>query len=170
MDEVDWKIVDMLLKDARTPFSKIGEALGLGKDTIQKRVKNLHKDGTLGTPTIYFNAKKCGFEGIIDFFIKTAPGTDDISPIQEQLAKLPYLISSARTLGDYNIYASSFFRNFDDIRQITETVKNTPGVLTFEIAFYSKDTSSPIIMPFIEGKPEGSIVYKIRLKTLQKNK
>ena len=70
MDDVDWQIIDMLLKDARKPFSDIGKALGLGKDSIQRRVVKLRERGILGTPIAILDARKCGFEGIIDFFIK----------------------------------------------------------------------------------------------------
>lgn len=165
MDDIDWQIMDMLLRDARKPFSEIGKTLGLGKDSIQRRVKKLHEKGILGTPVAILDAKKCGFECIIDFFIKTDAELNDAKAFEEQLAKLPYIILIGKTLGDYNLYVSSFFRNIGDAREIIETIKKNEMVSSFNMAIYAKDTSNPLLMPFLAGNPENSIVYKIHSKS-----
>lgn len=165
MDETDWQIIDMLLRDARKPFSEIGKALGLGKDSIQRRVKKLHENGILGTPISILDAKKCGFEGIIDFFIKTEAELNDVKTFEKQLSKLPYIFTIAKTLGDYNLYVSSFFRNIGDAREIIETIKKNEMVSFFDMAIYVKDTSNPLLMPFLAGNPENSIIYKIRAQS-----
>ena len=165
MDNVDWQIMDMLLRDARKPYSEIGKAVGLGKDSIQKRVKKLQEQGILGTPISILDARKCGFEGIVDFFIKTDAELNDVKTFETQLAKLPYILTFARTLGDYNLYVSSFFRNFDDVREIVEMIKSNANFSSFEMAIYRKDVSNPLIVPFVDGNPENSILYKIMGKT-----
>jgi Lrp/AsnC family leucine-responsive transcriptional regulator len=164
MDEIDWKIMDMLLRDARMSFSEIGNSLGLGKDSIQRRVKKLQKRGILGTPTIILDSKNCGFEGIIDFFIKTNSEIKDSKEFKKQLETLPYVLITAKTLGDYNFYVSSFFRNFNDIKEIFESLKKNTNVSSFEMTIYSKDMSNPLLIPFVNGDPENSILYKLHSK------
>jgi Lrp/AsnC family transcriptional regulator, regulator for asnA, asnC and gidA len=159
MDQIDWQIIDMLLRDARTPFSEIGKRLGLGKHAIQKRVKKLNKEGVLETPISILDSKKCGFEGIINFFIKLDMAEPQV--IESQLSGLPYILTIAQTFGDYNLYISSFFRNIDDINQIIAKLKNTKSVQSYEAFYYSSDVSNPLLIPFISGKPENSILYKI---------
>ena len=167
MDNVDWQIVDMLLRDARKSYSEIGKAVGLGKDSIQKRVRKLHEQGILGTPISILDARKCGFEAIVDFFIKTDSELKDMKTFETPLAKLPYILIYARTLGDYNLYVSSYFRNFDDIKEIVELIKSNANFSSFEMAIYRKDVSNPLIVPFVNGNPENSILYKIQGKNLQ---
>jgi Lrp/AsnC family transcriptional regulator for asnA, asnC and gidA len=167
MDNVDWQIMDMLLRDARKPYSEIGKAVGLGKDSIQKRVKKLHKQGIIGTPISILDARKCGFEAIIDFFIKTDSELEDMKIFETQLAKLPCILTFAKTLGDYNLYISSFFRTFVDITEIVELIKSNTSLSSFEMAIYKKDVSNPLILPFVEGNPENSILYKIQGKDHQ---
>ncbi|HLN46121.1 MAG TPA: Lrp/AsnC family transcriptional regulator [Candidatus Sulfotelmatobacter sp.] len=167
MDNVDWQIMDMLLRDARKSYSEIGKVLGLGKDSIQKRVKKLQEQGILGTPIAILDARKCGFEGIVDFFIKADSELKDVETFEAQLAKLPYILTFARTLGDYNLYVSSFFRNFDDIREIVEVIKSNGNFSSFEMTIYRKDVSNPLIVPFVDGNPENSILYKIHTKYQQ---
>jgi DNA-binding Lrp family transcriptional regulator len=162
MDDTDWRIIDFLLRDARTSFSEIGKVLGLGKDAIQKRVKKLRSDGILGIPITIFDAKKCGFEGIVDFFVKISNEGPGILDIQKELAEYPYTLQVTASLGDYNLYFSSFFRNFEDIRRLVEKVKKNASVSSFEMAIYSQDISNPMILPFLNDQPENSIIYKIQ--------
>ena len=167
MDNVDWQIMDMLLRDARKPYSEIGKAVGLGKDSVQKRVRKLQEQGILGTPISILDARKCGFVAIVDFFIKTDSELKDVKTFETQLAKLPYILTFARTLGDYNLYVSSFFRDFDDLREIMELIKNNANFSSFDFAVYRKDVSNPFIVPFVDGDPENSILYKIMGKDFQ---
>ena len=164
MDEIDWKIMDRLLRDARTPLSEIGSGLSLGKDTITKRVQKLHKRGILGSPTIILDSKKCGFEGIIDFFIKYNSEPKDQGAIINQLSELPYILSIAKTIGDYNLYFSSFFRNINDINEIVSLIKEIAEISHFEMLFHFQEVSNPLFLPFLEDDPERSIIYKIQSK------
>lgn len=163
MDDVDWKIMDALVKDARITLSEIGKELGLGKDTIQKRVKKLKNQGLLGDPRIILDSKKCGFKGIADFFIKFDPKkVVDEKQIINQLKQLPFLLFIATSEGDYNLCLSSFFRSVEDIANIVNLMSKITDILDFEIVFYAKDISNPILIPFVEGRPEDSIIYKLK--------
>jgi Lrp/AsnC family transcriptional regulator, regulator for asnA, asnC and gidA len=167
MDETDWTIIDILLRDARTSYSEIGKRLGLRKDTIQRRVQKLNKTGILGTPISILDAKKCGFEGIVDFFIKI---DNSNSNIKQDFKSLPFILMIAETIGDYNLYLSSFFRNIDDINQVVSKLKNLPNIVSFEMLYYVNDVANPLIMPFISGNPRNSILYKIQSANPQWNK
>jgi Lrp/AsnC family leucine-responsive transcriptional regulator len=163
MDDIDWEIMDSLLRDARTTLTTIGKKLGLGKDTIQKRVKKLQKQGLLGTPIAILDSKNCGFKGIIDFFIKFTPKiTIDEKEITNQLTELPFLLSIANTEGDYNLYLSSFFRSVEDVGKIVDLISEIPEISHFEFVVYSKNVSLPILIPFVDGNPENSIIYKLK--------
>jgi DNA-binding Lrp family transcriptional regulator len=164
MDEIDWKIIDMLLRDARKTYSEIGNTLNLGKDTIHRKVKKLHKKGILGTPTIILNSEKCSFEGIVDFFINYNIECEDLKNIKNQFSNLPFILSIADTLGDYNLYISSFFRSFNDVKEIVQTIKKNSCVSSYEMVIYSKNISNPLLVPFIEGHPDNSILYKLHSK------
>ena len=164
MDKIDWKIIDMLLRDARKTYSEIGNTLNLGKDTIHRRVNKLHKKGILGTPTIILDSEKCSFEGIVDLFLNCNIECKDLKNVENQLSNLPFVLSIANTLGDYNMYVSSFFRNFNDIKEIVQTIKKNWCVSSYEMAIYSKDISNPLLIPFVEGHPDNSILYKLHPK------
>jgi DNA-binding Lrp family transcriptional regulator len=162
LDEIDWQIVDMLLRDARVSYSDIGKHLGLGKDAIQRRVKKLKDIGVLNIPISILDAKKCGFKGIVDFFIRL--DIENIQAIEDQLSTLPYLLMIGRAIGDYNIYLSSFYRDFNDIKEIISRIKKISNISSYEMICYENDVANPLIWPFINGDPNNSIIYKIHSK------
>jgi DNA-binding Lrp family transcriptional regulator len=155
----------MLLRDARVSYSDIGKKLGLGKDTIQKHVKKLTDLGVLKVPISILDAKKSGFKGIVDFFILL--DVENIQAVENQLSNLPYGLVIGRAIGDFNFYFSSFYRDFDDIKEIISEFKKIPYISSYEMICYEKDVAIPIIWPFIDGDPNSSIVYKIQAKSAQ---
>ena len=167
MDKIDWEIVDMLLRDARVSYADIGKKLGLGKDSIQRRVKKLNTSGILRTPISILDAKKCGFEGIVDFFIRL--DTENIQAVEDQLSTLPYALVIGRAIGDCNFYFSSFYRDFEDIKVIISRIKKISYISSYEMICYERDVATSIIWPFIDGEPNRSIVYKLKSKFTQES-
>lgn len=47
LDNVDRKILNILQKDSRTPFSRLAKMLDLSESTIHMRVKRLVKEGVI---------------------------------------------------------------------------------------------------------------------------
>lgn len=155
----------MLLRDARVSYSDIGKRVGLGKDSIQRRVKKLNALGVLRIPISILDAKKCGFEGIVDFFIRV--DIENIQMVEDQLSTLPYLLVIGRAIGDYNLYLSSFYKDFNDIKEIISQIKKISSIISYEMICYEKDVANPLIWPFIDGDPNNSILYKVQSKHVQ---
>jgi hypothetical protein len=74
-----------------------------------------------------------------------------------------------RTIGDHNFYLSSFYRDFNDIKEIVSQIKMSSHISFYEMICYQKDVAVPIIWPFIDGDPYSSIIYKIQSKDNKTN-
>ncbi len=135
MDDLDARIIEELRKDARTPFSKIAKFLEIGTDTVFRRFKKLQAQGIVGNPTIILDSKMCGFEGLIDFLIKTKPGANT-TKIQAQIANIENVFCTAKTLGDHDLYCSVFFRNFKNMTNIYEEIMKIDEIVTVETIIY----------------------------------
>ena len=47
MDEIDRKIIEILMKDASTPLSKIADSIGVPRPTVYLRFNKMLEDGTV---------------------------------------------------------------------------------------------------------------------------
>jgi Lrp/AsnC family transcriptional regulator for asnA, asnC and gidA len=60
IDELDLKILDILKKDSRTPFTEIASILGVSDSTIHVRLKKFRDDGVLRGFTLDLNEELLG--------------------------------------------------------------------------------------------------------------
>ena len=60
MDETDLKILEILQKDSRTPFTEIASILGVSDSTIHVRLKKLKDEGVIKAYTIEVNEELLG--------------------------------------------------------------------------------------------------------------
>lgn len=52
MDDLDRQILDVLRRDARTPYTEIGDELGVSEGTIRNRIERLQEEGTIERFTV----------------------------------------------------------------------------------------------------------------------
>ena len=60
LDEMDFKILEFLRKDARTPFTEIGNALEIADSTVHIRVEKMIDEGIIRGFTINVNDEALG--------------------------------------------------------------------------------------------------------------
>jgi Lrp/AsnC family transcriptional regulator, regulator for asnA, asnC and gidA len=125
MDSLDKTIIDILRKDARTPFLQIAKNLKVSEGTIRKRVKDLVQDK---------NIKK--------FTIETTQETFAIVGIETQTkTQTKNIVAKIKSFGVDNIYevAGRFdiicmvpSAEREKINEILEKIRTTEGVLHTE--------------------------------------
>ena len=52
LDEIDYKILETLRRDARTPFTEVGRDLGISDATVHVRVNKMMGEGIIKRYTI----------------------------------------------------------------------------------------------------------------------
>lgn len=62
IDELDYKIISLLSKDARTPFYQIGKKVGISYNTVKERVEKLKKKGIVQGYRTWIDTFKLGYK------------------------------------------------------------------------------------------------------------
>ncbi|MFC4246680.1 Lrp/AsnC family transcriptional regulator [Natribaculum luteum] len=52
MDELDRRILDILRRDARTPYTEIADEVGTSEGTVRNRVERMNEDGVIERFTV----------------------------------------------------------------------------------------------------------------------
>jgi len=65
MDTSDLRIISLLLKDSRTPLSRIAKELGISQPAVQKRVEKLKSAGIIMGSTAVLNIGRLGWKRAI---------------------------------------------------------------------------------------------------------
>lgn len=158
LDELDLKLIYMLMDNARMSISELAERLGVSRPTVKTRLEKLEKEGIIEGYTIKLNPELQRAHNLIALIIKTE------NP--EKLEEFDEIIEANRfTSTKYIIKVA--VENMESLRRVIEganiEVLEVMPILESKV----KKTSPKVKIPFkcdycgkeIVGEP---IVYKYR--------
>ena len=102
IDNLDKKILANLLQEARTPYAKIADSLGVSAGTIHVRIEKMRQAGVIKGTKVKIDAKSLGYDVccFVGVYLKSAK---DYQPVKEQLIQIPEVIEAYYTTGQYSI-------------------------------------------------------------------
>jgi Lrp/AsnC family transcriptional regulator for asnA, asnC and gidA len=101
LDQKDIKIIEILSKDSRTPFTEIARRLGVSESTIRKRVEALENRGVIKKYSIVVDPAKMGYKTVALVGLDVQP--DKFLEAAEELSKLEEVKLVATSTGDHMI-------------------------------------------------------------------
>lgn len=118
MDELDIKILQLLQKDGRTPFTKIAKEAGVSESTIRSRYASLVDRGVVHTVSIV-DPFVLGFQAPAIIGISVEVGKTD--PVAKTITEFPEVSYLVMVLGTYDIVVEVFCR---DITHLVDLITN----------------------------------------------
>ena len=85
LDELDQKIIQLLIENARISYSDIGEKIGISRVAVKARIQSLEKKGVIEEYTTIINPQKISGAVSCYFEIETKP--DNLSQVTNILYK-----------------------------------------------------------------------------------
>ena len=116
LDERDRIILEMLTKDARTPFTEIAKVLGISETAVRKRVKALEEAGVIKQYTIIVDPAKLGYNLVSITGIDTKP--EKIFDVASKLKEFDFVRHVYLTSGDHMIMAEIWAKDGEDLSDI----------------------------------------------------
>ena len=85
MDETDNRILEILKKDARTPYTEIADEIGASEGTVRNRIQKMSEDGTIRRFTVSTQAGnvRSMIEVEVDIDIETSDVSERIARWKE---------------------------------------------------------------------------------------
>jgi len=121
LDDVDRKILDILIDNTRTPFT----------GTVHFRVKKMEDLAIIKGSSLTLDYKKLGYNFIayVGILIDRSKRTYEII---EELKKKPYITVAHITTGKYNIFCKIRAKGTEHARDIIFSIDDVEGVLRTE--------------------------------------
>ncbi|MCB0459566.1 MAG: winged helix-turn-helix transcriptional regulator [Flavobacteriaceae bacterium] len=131
LDEIDHQILDMLIENARTPFTDIAKKLLVSAGTIHVRVKKMEDEGVIkgSTLTVDYDKMNYSFIAYIGLFIENSSYTQRIV---EDLNKIPEVTVAHLTTGKFAVFCKIRARDTKHAKEIIFKIDNIQGVLRTE--------------------------------------
>ncbi len=89
MDDVDRQILDILRRDARTPYTEIADEIGTSEGTVRNRVESLIEDGVIERFTV---ATRTGnVKAMIETSVDVNVNTQGVTEVMAEWAEVDFV-------------------------------------------------------------------------------
>ncbi|MBA4494670.1 Lrp/AsnC family transcriptional regulator [Paenactinomyces guangxiensis] len=123
---MDREIALMLQKNARMPFTRIAEILGVSERTIRMRVAQMQESGILSLVGV-INPIKVGLN--VQTFVLLAAEQHSLEEVVAQLKEMDEVRFVVLITGEYQIFAEVMTRSYEDLSQwIIQKLNKIEGI------------------------------------------
>lgn len=128
LDELDQKIVQLLIQNARMSYSEIGKIVGLSRVAVKMRIQSLEKQGIIEEYTAIINPQKISGAVSCYFEIETAPAT--LMQVTEILRQNEIITQIYRVTGKNKLHVHAVAASSEEMEHlIQEVIDPLPGVV-----------------------------------------
>ena len=129
LDQLDQKIVELLIQNARMSYSEIGKRVGVSRVAVKMRVQSLEQRGIIEDYTTIVNPQKISGAVSCYFEMETAPGALD--NIIEVLRQNDTVTQIYRVTGQNRLHVHAVSPSGEEMEKlIREVVDPLPGLIS----------------------------------------
>lgn len=129
LDELDQKIIQLLVKNARMSYSDIGEKIGISRVAVKARIQALENKGIIEEYTTIINPQKINGAVSCYFEIETKP--DSFKEVTDILNKNNIVTQIYRVTGRDKLHVHAVASSNEEMERFLHNVIDTlPGVLS----------------------------------------
>ena len=127
LDEIDHQILDILIDNARIPFTDISKKLLVSAGTVHVRVKKMEDAGILKGSSLNLDYEKLGYSFIayIGIYLER---NDMTEKVLSELEKIPNVTVAHITTGKFNIYCKLRARDTKHAKDLIFAIDDIPGI------------------------------------------
>lgn len=125
-DNLDLKILNLLLEDGRASLRSLSEELGVSVTTVSNHLKDMEEKGIIEGFKPVINYSELGYTVTCVLMIK-AKG-DDLPELVDELREEESFINVYEVTGDFDIIATGKFEDTEDMNDTIKALLNNPKV------------------------------------------
>ena len=128
LDELDLQILELLIKDCRTPYLEIARICHVSGGTIHVRMKKMEDLGIIRGSRIVLNLPKLGYD-VCCFVGIYVDKTSSFANVFDEMSKIKEVIELHLTTGDYSMFAKIVCSNISDLQDVLlNKINNIDGI------------------------------------------
>ena len=126
LDEIDYKVLDLLIDNSRIPYTDIAKKLLISAGTVHVRIKKMEDAGIISGSSLKLDYKKLGYTFIayIGIFLEKTHLTNEVL---EKLNSIPFVTVAHITTGRFNIYCKIRSKNTNHAKEIIFMIDDIDG-------------------------------------------
>lgn len=144
LDKIDWKILNILQKNARTPVKDIAEQVFLSSPAVTIRIQRLENKGYIEGYHAQINMERVGMG--IKAFIKLALNRKKRSQFLEYIEKYRNVLACYTITGNYAILLETVFESTQKLDAFIQRLQEFGDTQT-DIVFLTSSEHRQVLFP-----------------------
>ena len=129
LDELDQKIIQLLIENARISYSDIGEKTGISRVAVKARIQSLEKKGVIEEYTTIINPQK--ISGAVSCYFEIEVKPDELMQVTDILYKNDIVTQIYRVTGKDKLHVHAVASSSDEMEDLLHNVIDTlPGIIS----------------------------------------
>lgn len=120
LDDVDWRILAELERDARQSFSELGRSVGLSQSAIAERVKGLEAMGVIRGYRVDVDVSLLGYPMVA--FIRVSSDGEKCKRLQRAVVDMPEVLECHRVAGEGSSILRVALRSVQHLETLIDTL------------------------------------------------
>lgn len=122
MDSTDERLLEILKKDGRAPYTSIADELGVSEGTVRNRIDALQEEGIIERFTVDVADEATGIAAFVMVTLST-----DVA-IEDSIAALPSDMSVYEVTGEYDMVIQLSRESSEALNEAIDAVREVDGV------------------------------------------
>jgi len=117
IDNVDLKILQLLTKNAKKPYTEVAKRVYVSGGTVHVRMNKLEASGIVKGTTLDLDPTKLGYDitAFIGIYLEKSSLYDSVF---EQLSKIPEITNIHYTTGNYSMFVKLYCRDTKHLKTV----------------------------------------------------
>lgn len=127
-DDIDLKILSILMQDAKKTYAEIGKELFISGGTVHVRIKKMIEAKIILKSQMKVDYQKLGYDitAFLGIYLEKSKLYDFVS---NELSKIPEVVEAHYTTGSYSIFAKVIVTGTDHLRNIiSDRIQQINGI------------------------------------------
>lgn len=120
IDELDQRILDVLLTDSRISLKLLAEQVGLSSPSVSERLRRLEERGVIRHYTVDIDPKALGYP--LQAIVRVRPMPGKLHIVQKLIEEIPEIGECDKVTGEDCFIARLYVRSIDQLDHILDRV------------------------------------------------
>jgi Lrp/AsnC family transcriptional regulator for asnA, asnC and gidA len=127
-DKTDLQILDILMQDAKRPFTEVAKKIHVSGGTVHVRMNKLEESGIVEKTTLKVNYAKLGYDitAFIGIFLEKSALYDQV---MTKLKEIPEITSIHYTTGNYSMFVKIHCKDTNHLKEVLhDKIQQVEGI------------------------------------------
>ncbi len=138
VDKTDLKILEILIQDAKKPFTEVAKKVFVSQGTVHVRMNKMQEAGIVEKTTLKINYAKLGFDitAFIGIYLEKSALYEKVL---EKLKQIPEVTNIHYTTGNYSMFVKIHCRDTNHLKEVlhdkmqqVEGIERTETMISLE--------------------------------------